>query len=193
MHHFWGKWCQTDCFFQVGTSYGKKAEPGTVLCNTVLVSWIAIIKGGLNSSSLTILMLYIIYYLSRFCVLWPIFLFTLVAWWEWTCAVKQLVQKIQWAQGPVFSLSAFRGKLLWACSCLFPWTDCQFVAWSLSLCSWNTSSGLVSSKKNLVFSSKTTPCCKPERSKEGQPEGSVSWFKLMCCCRHTSVIKFRQL
>lgn len=168
----------------------KKAEPGAVLCNTVLISWIAIVKGGLNRNSLTILMLYIIYHLSRFCVLWPICLFTLVAWWELIYAVKWLVLKIQRAKGLMSSLCAFRGKLLWACSSLFPQTNCQFVA-SSSLCSWNMSSGLVSSKKNLVFCFKTTPCCKPERSKEGQPGGSVSWFKLMCCCRHTSVIRLR--
>lgn len=184
---------QNDYFIQVGMSYGRKAEPGAVLCNTVLISWIAIIKGGRNINSLIILMLCIIYHLSRFCVLWPFCLFTLAAWWEWIWAKRGVVLKIQWAKGPMSSSCVFRGKVTLGLFCSFP-TD-----W-LPICGKIVNAVFLEHilwfnfiQKETNFYSKMTPCCKPERIKEGQPGDSVSWFKLMCCGRHTSVVRLRQL
>lgn len=66
-----------NCLIQVGMSSGTKAEPGAALCSAVLMSQSVSIKGGLNRGSLTVLMLCVVYHLSRLsffghcvCLLW---------------------------------------------------------------------------------------------------------------------------
>lgn len=67
---------QNNRFVRASASYGKKAEPGVGICNTCLISWVAITKGGLKRNSWAMSVSDILDHLSGFGVRWPVWLLT---------------------------------------------------------------------------------------------------------------------